>query len=221
MALKILKSAAIAIVCALVCASAYPLIWMTMLSAHHFHGAVGAVSIDGVSLFRYNVRLWVVVVGVFALVAGYCFHMMNRGRSIPLPLLTATLGFCVAWAASALFLFAVWASSPPAGGDSVWMLAIGMWSLSIATFAFFAGLAGGAWLAQRRTKIRSISRLMWESAAVGAALGALFGLLVVANSTPPPGSREVVLFGFLSAVPGGICAVFVTLALRRRFVSAG
>lgn len=219
MALRIAKSAAVALVASVVCANTYLLALVTSISLRGPYR--GAVAFDVVSLFRQDARFWLVVAATFCLVTAYGLRSLNRGAPLPLPLMAATLSFLVTSAASGLFLSAVWAASPHPDAEPVWVLAIGMWSLDAATFAFFAGLAGGAWLAQRRTRIHSTGRLVGESAAAGASLGAVMGLLVVLLGTPPAPPREMLILSLLFALPGSVCAVLVGLALRGRIVSVG
>jgi hypothetical protein len=190
--LRILKSAGVAIVTCVVCANTYLLALMIEISVRHWP-QTGAVGFDLVSAFMHGWRFQLVLVSSLCLAAAYSFHTFNRGRLLAIPLIAATLSFLVATAAAGLLLFAVAATTPHLDGGFPWASAIGMWSVDIGTLGFFAGLVGGAWLAQRRAGIRSTGRLVVESAAAGAPLGAVLALLVMSSGTPSPSLAQMLV----------------------------
>jgi len=90
----------------------------------------------------------------------------------------------------------------------------------IGDFGFLAGIAGGFWLDRRTRQIRSTKRLLLESAAVGAFLGALFPLYYLATYMTRVNAASAVITELFCLTIGSSCAVLFALAFRRRLTAA-
>jgi len=184
--------------------------------------ALGQVGWDPVSLLHQSRTLWLIPLVVLILVFSYCFRRLSRRRELPLVLSAAVFSFVVVGLMTVLLVGLAALSSPQTPDRvKVFLLLSLLVASYIGDFGFLAGLAGGFWLDRRAQQIRSTKRLLPESAAVGALLGALFPLYYLATSMARANlaSGTVAEFELFCATVGCLCAVLFALAFRRRLIA--
>ncbi len=90
-----------------------------------------------------------------------------------------------------------------------------------APFGFVSGVAGGAWLLIRRPKLRSIKRLLWESAIVGFLLGGLYNVqdrFLNFLQYHTAATSLSILQAAACFVCGAVCAMICALIFRKHLV---
>jgi hypothetical protein len=158
---------------------------------------------------------------VLLLVFLYCFGRLTRTHQLPVVLSAAVFSFLEV-SLIPVFLVGVAAFSSPQAPDrlKVFLLLAFLAGTYAGDFGFFAGFAGGFWLDRRKQRIRSTRRLLLESAAVGALLGALFPLYYLATNTTRVNAAFATSAGLLCALVGASCAALFAAAFRHRLTAA-
>jgi len=180
-----------------------------------------AVAWDPVSVLH-DRTLWSVSLVSLVLVFSYCFRRLSRRRELPLFLSAAVFSFVAIGLITMLLLG--WAAllSPQTPDRLKVALLLGLLAGTyIGDFGFLAGIAGGFCLDRRKRQIRSTKRLLLESAAVGAVLGALFPLYYLATyMTGRVNTAMAAITELFCLTVGSSCAVLFAVAFRRRLTAA-
>jgi len=221
---KIITSVATAIVVSFVAGTAKitvsNAISLYRLRRHAPEIGLGTVGWDPVSVLH-DRTLWLLSLVVLILVSSYCFRCLSRQRELPLFLSAAVFSFVAIGLITMLLVGLAALSSPQVPDRLKVFLLLGFFTATyIGDFGFLAGIAGGFWLDHRTQQIRSIKRLLLESATVGALLGSLFPLYHLATHMTRGNVASAVLAELFCATIGCSCAVLFALAFRPRLIAA-
>ena len=181
---------------------------------------LGAVGWNPVSVLH-DRTLWFVSLVILVFVSSYCFRRLSRRGELPLFLSAAVFSFITVSLTTMLLVGLAALSSPQTPDRLKVALLLGFFAATyIGDFGFLAGSAGGFWLDRRTRQIRSTKRLLLESAAGGALLGALFPLYYLATyMTGRVNAASAVIAELFCLTIGSSCAVLFALAFRRRLIA--
>ncbi|MBV9608064.1 MAG: hypothetical protein JO187_00780 [Acidobacteria bacterium] len=197
-------------------------VWLYRLRRRSPNG-LGAYAWDPVSVFH-DKTLWVLFVGVLIAAFSYCLHRFSLRRELPLFLSAAVLSFFVSGAVMLLLVGVAARASPPVPDRFRIFLLFGFFAATyVGDFAFVAAVAGAFWIGRRTRQLRSTKRLLLESAAAGALLGAIFPLyyhamFYHAMDTQPVETGFAMFAELFCAIFGCFCAVLFALRFRRRLL---
>ncbi len=214
---NVLKSTFIASLIGMVVVMSWRLIPMVRLSFSSNAGVgfpLGHLLLSPIMLTVFTV----IFVGAFV----YCMHSFRRRRQLPTAIVGAVFGFWVVGLAAAAVISPIFRQphSFPV------LPLILFFSLCFAVVGFYSGTIGGAWLQTRTGRIRSVRRLVAESAILGALLGPFSALLIfiilahctagpIASSTPLENIIPVVI----CTVAGCLISLAFALTFRRRLIT--
>jgi len=83
-------------------------------------------------------------------------------------------------------------------------------------YGFFAGVAGGAWLLYRRSRLISVNRLVVEAAILGIFLGCAFPFV---DRLVTGGSFVAPLDVILAPIAGAVCAATCAVVFRKNLTA--